>query len=67
MLNVVQVSLHNNLRTKDDQDKIMQGETLKTDLHIAGSKIYTDAAWKSKNIPGSQGAISTGLVVYCDI
>lgn len=67
MFNAVQVSLHNNFRADDNQGNLIQGETLKTDLHIAGTKIYTDAAWKIKNIPGSQGTISTGLGVYCDI
>ena len=30
----------------------LQGHTLKSDLLIIGSKVYSDAAFKCKNIPG---------------
>ena len=33
------------------QGNLIQGETLKTDLLISGSKVYTDAAWKTKKNP----------------
>ena len=60
MLDVVQVALekvasHLNNSKKVNQDKVQaiedgvkQGETLKTDLRIKGSKIYTDASWKTR-------------------
>ena len=44
-----------------------QGETIRTNLVIQGSKVYLDAAWKTKKVPGSQGRILTGLGVYCQI
>jgi hypothetical protein len=46
---------------------IKQGETIKTDLAIQGNKIFSDAAWKTKKVPGSQGRVHTGLGVYCQI
>ena len=30
----------------------LQGHTLKSDLLIIGSKVYSDAAFKGKNVPG---------------
>jgi hypothetical protein len=44
-----------------------QGETLRTDLQITGTKFFTDASWKIKNVPGSKGAIATGMGVYIQI
>ena len=42
----------------------MQGHTLKSDLLIAGSKVYSDAAFKGKNVPGlMQGSAATGVGV----
>lgn len=38
-----------------------QGETLKSDLVIAGAKVYSDASWKCKKIPGGIGATGIGV------
>lgn len=35
-----------------------QGETIKSDLLIEGIKIYTDAAWKTKKVPDSNGRLA---------
>jgi hypothetical protein len=78
MINVVQDALDkcfstgtNNKKKRQQEvqslDNIEQGQSLKTDLIITGSKIYTDAAWKTKKIPGSQRNISTGLGIFCDL
>lgn len=43
----------------------MQGHTLKSDLLITGPKVFSDAAFKSKKIPGlPQGAAATGVGVF---
>ncbi|XP_048557561.1 uncharacterized protein LOC125538345 [Triticum urartu] len=43
----------------------MQGRTLKTDLLIVGPKIYSDAAYRTKKVPGLlQGEVATGVGVY---
>jgi hypothetical protein len=78
MTDVVQGILEHNLPTgsnhkahpqgpTQDGEKLEQGQTLKSDLQITGSKIYTDASWKTKKIPGAQGIISTGLGVFCHL
>jgi hypothetical protein len=41
------------------------GSTIKTDLSIAGPKLYSDAAWKTRKIPGAADETSTGLGVFC--
>ena len=46
---------------------IKQGHTLKTDLIIKGSKIYSDAAWKTKKVPGALGTILTGIGIFCHL
>jgi ribonuclease HI len=43
------------------------GETLKSDQIIKGSKIYTDAAWKTRKVPGMANRIATGIGIYCDL
>ena len=44
---------------------IMKGRTLKTDLLIVGPKIYSDAAYRTKKVPGLlQGEVATGVGVY---
>jgi hypothetical protein len=43
------------------------GGTLKTDLLIKSSKIFTDAAWKTKKVPEMNSAIATGIGVYCEL
>jgi hypothetical protein len=53
-------------RSQDEgRDDLRQGESIKTDLLIQGIKIYTDAAWKTRKAPGSQGRIATGMGVFC--
>jgi hypothetical protein len=76
MVNVVQESIDriiavgkneckNNAGNLLELEDIDQGETLRTDLMIQGSKIFSDAAWKTKNVPGTQGTVSTGIGVFC--
>jgi hypothetical protein len=73
MLDVLQVATNRNLGASEENhqqekkelqvnDKDMtQGITLKSDLLINGSKIFTDAAWKTRKIPGIEDDTSTGL------
>ncbi|XBH90806.1 hypothetical protein VPH35_082361 [Triticum aestivum] len=43
----------------------MQGRTLKTDLLIVGPKIYSDAAYRTKKVPGLlQGEVAIDVGVY---
>jgi hypothetical protein len=49
------------------EETFKQGETIRSDLAIQGSKFFADAAWKTKKAPGSQGRISTGIGVYGQI
>jgi hypothetical protein len=44
-----------------------QGNTLRSDLLITGTKIFSDAAWKTKKVPGMASRIATGIGVYCQI
>jgi hypothetical protein len=53
----VQVSDHIS-RTIDDSLP-NQGDTLKTDLVIPGTKIYSDATWKTKKVPEMAAATTT--------
>ena len=42
-----------------------QGRTLKSDLLITGTKIFSDAAFRSSKVPGLlHGAVATGIGVY---
>jgi hypothetical protein len=73
MLDVLQVATNRSLGASEENhqqekkelqvnDKDMtQGITLKSDLLINGSKIFTDAAWKTRKIPGIEDDTSTGL------
>jgi hypothetical protein len=54
-------------RLQHRQERYKQGETIKTDLLVQGSKIYTDAAWKTRKSPGSNGRIATGIGVFCHL
>lgn len=46
----------------------LQGRTIKSDLLVAGPKVYSDAAFKCKKIPGlPQGAAATGIGVYLSL
>lgn len=77
MFSVVQDSLGKNFcrenqahdeLTRDQQiQSTKQGHTLKTDLIIKGSKIFTDAAWKTKKVPGALGITSTGIGIFCHL
>jgi uncharacterized glyoxalase superfamily protein PhnB len=51
ILDVVQVS-ENRLQTKlnTQEDQTRQGNTIRTDLQIQGSKIFMDAAWKKRKV-----------------
>ena len=44
-----------------------QGSTIKSDLAIEGSKIFSDAAWKTSKAPGADGRVKTGLGVFCQL
>mgnify|MGYP005845974869 CR=1 FL=1 len=46
----------------------MQGRTLKSDLLISGPKIYSNATFRSRKIPGLlQGDVATGVGVYISL
>jgi hypothetical protein len=47
------------------QPEAQPGSTIKTDLSITGPKLYSDAAWKTRKIPGAADGTSTGLGVFC--
>jgi hypothetical protein len=40
-----------------------QGHTLRTDLMIKGTKVFTDAAWKTKKAPGLPSATGIGIFI----
>ena len=44
-----------------------QGSTIKSDLAIEGSKIFSDAAWKTSKAPGADGRVKTGLGIFCQL
>jgi hypothetical protein len=77
MINVVQDSLDKRFTTIDNKHKhqgdiqdlegIAQGQTLKSDLIVTGNKIFTDAACKTRKIPGTQGTLSTGIGIFCHL
>jgi hypothetical protein len=48
-------------------DLLRQGSTIKTDRHITGTRLYSDAAWKTKKVSGLLAGTSTGIGVYCHI
>lgn len=51
-----------------DRNQVPQhGQTLKSDLLISGSKIFSDAAWKTNKVPGMASGTATGIGVYCQI
>lgn len=46
----------------------MQGKTIKTDLLVTGPRVYSDAAFRCKKIPGlPQGSAATGVGVYLSL
>ena len=48
-------------------EQIMQGYTVKSDFLITGTKIYSDASWRKKNIPGRAQGLGTGIGVFIHI
>ena len=43
----------------------VQGKTIKSDLLLTGPRVYSDAAFRCKKIPGlTQGMVATGIGVY---
>lgn len=43
----------------------MEGHTLKSDLMVCGTKIFSDAAFRSSKIPGiGQGQVGTSVGIY---
>ena len=76
ILNILQVPVNRSLIKADaqrNQDHVQQvigvkqGETIKSDLFIAGNKIYSDAAWKTKKAPTDTGRTTTGIGVFCHL
>jgi hypothetical protein len=67
MVDVVQVPNSYRLQREDPRKKktSKQGETINTDLANTGNKIFSDAAWKIINAPGSAGQTQTGVGIYC--
>jgi hypothetical protein len=66
LLDVVQVSgnkIQARLNTQGNQTR--QGNTIRSDLQIQGSKIFTDAAWKRRKAQDTQENCKTGIGVYC--
>jgi hypothetical protein len=60
----------NTCNRDEDQGQYLSarlGETIKTDMAIIGNKIFSDAVWKTKKVPGTQGRTLTGLGVYCQL
>lgn len=47
--------------------QIIQGTTISSDLIIAGTKIFSDASWKKRNIPGRGDHLATGIGVHIHI
>ena len=46
----------------------MQGKTIKSDLQVTGPKVYSDAAFRCKKIPGlTQGSVATGIGIYLSL
>lgn len=43
-------------------ENVQQGCTLKSDLAIAGTKIFPEESWKKKNIPGQGNLMATGQI-----
>jgi ribonuclease HI len=41
-----------------------QGSTIKSDLQIEGAKIFSDASWKNRKIPGRAGSQATGIGLF---
>jgi ribonuclease HI len=46
--------------------KTSKGNTIKSVLHITGSKFFSDASWRTRNAPGSSSD-TTGVGVYCQV
>jgi hypothetical protein len=55
------------IQEKKDYRDIKEGETIRSDLQVQGSKIFSDVAWKpKKNLKAGETEI-TGHGVYCQI
>jgi hypothetical protein len=52
------------LNQNEERENLKQGDTIKSDSLIASTKIYTDAAWKTKKALGSQGQTASGISVF---
>jgi hypothetical protein len=55
------------LEANENNKVAKQGEVIKSDLQVQGSKIFSDAAWKTKKNLSSKEKETTGLGVYCQI
>jgi hypothetical protein len=51
-------------RERQSSSLLAQDSTLKSDLLITGTKVFSDASWQTKKIPGQQGQPATGVGVY---
>jgi hypothetical protein len=67
MVDIVQVPKSYRLQREDSRKEktSKKGETINTDLANTGNKIFSDAAWKTINAPGSKGQTQTGVGIYC--
>ena len=48
------------------ENQIVQGSTIRSDLPIEGTKVYSDASWQKKNIPGRGYSPAKGIGIYID-
>jgi hypothetical protein len=46
------------------QDQHQHGQTIPLDQDIPGAKIFSDASWKNKKVPGFIGTDSTGIGIF---
>jgi ribonuclease HI len=66
LLDVVQITGNRSQARLDAQEELTgQGITIRSDLHIQGSKIFSDAAWKKRKSQDTQGDAKTGIGLYC--
>jgi hypothetical protein len=52
---------HNNKQLQDPHDLPQPGHTIRSDLLIAGTKIFTDTTWKKTNDSGGQDMTCIGV------
>jgi hypothetical protein len=57
------------LQSKADvqEELTYQGNTIRTDMQIQGSKIFSDATWKKRRSLNTQENLRTGIGLYCQL